>query len=285
MSSNSESPHYLYRSLGADEHGERFMPTLATGSPWGLHLQHAGPVTALLARQMEALINADGATPNRRITTLTLDILGPVPRDEVTVRAQIHRPGRKIELLGAEMSATVDGVERVVARAQAWVLRTFDTSAERHVVDEPLGGQPTATTQVGSPGHLLPELWQVGFVQAVDWHLLSPMGEKGAPTAAWLKLGPDLIDGEPTSPFLQAMAIADIANGIGARLDPAAWIFMNTELTVHLFEPPTEEWVGLSAETSVGSDGVAMGSGVLHDSRGPIGRVVQNVLMEPIPRD
>lgn len=277
---DSAAPNYLYRSLGQSEHGEQFESSSHTGSPWGPGLQHAGPVTGLLARAMESLID----TTERRITTLTLDILGPIPLDVVTVSARVERPGQKIMLLTAEMCADVNGEQRVVARAQAWALRTIDTASERHVVVAPLGGRPAEGELVVNPAHQLPKMWQVGFVQAVDWNLLTPMGVKGAPTSAWLQLRHALVEGEPTSPFLQAMSIADIANGIGARLDSNKWVFMNTELTVHLFEPPTEDWVGLSAETSVGSDGVAMASGVLFDSRGPIGRVAQNVLVDPVVR-
>ena len=76
------------------------------------------------------------------------------------------------------------------------------------------------------------------------------------------------------------MAIADVANGVGARLDARQWTYLNTDLTVHLFDPPTGPWIGLQAETSIGHDGIAMSSAVIHTSAGPVGRLAQNVLIQ-----
>ena len=33
-------------------------------------------------------------------------------------------------------------------------------------------------------------------------------------------------------------AVADISNGVGAKLDPEHWTFLNTDLTVHIFRVP-----------------------------------------------
>lgn len=80
------------------------------------------------------------------------------------------------------------------------------------------------------------------------------------------------------------MAIADTANGVGARLDPGVFTFLNCDLIVSLHTPPAGDWFGLAAETSVGPDGIAMSSAVLHDQAGPIGRVSQTVLVEGLTR-
>merc|ERR1711916_301380 len=81
--------------------GEVFVPQGLVGSPWGSDLQHAGPVTGLLARALEQC----GPRDDARITRVAVDILGPVPIREVEVRAWVVRPGRRIELLCAEMFA------------------------------------------------------------------------------------------------------------------------------------------------------------------------------------
>lgn len=98
------------------------------------------------------------------------------------------------------------------------------------------------------------------------------------------RTGKDLVTGETTSDLVQVMSIADIANGVGSRLDIMAWTFLNPDVTVHLFAAPQGPWFGLAEETSVGHDGIAMSAAVIHGTGGPIGRIAQTVLAEPRPQ-
>ena len=63
----------------------------------------------------------------------------------------------------------------------------------------------------------------------------------------------------------------DAANGVGASLDPREWMFMNTDLVVHLHREPEGEWIGISAKASIGPDGIGMTAAYLYDRRGPVG--------------
>ena len=90
---------------------DRFVATEHTVGPWSAETQHMGPPTGLLARAMQRC----RAREDTALMKLTVDILGPVPRAELDVRATVLRPGRTIELMGAELA--VRGV--VVARATA----------------------------------------------------------------------------------------------------------------------------------------------------------------------
>ena len=60
-----------------------------------------------------------------------------------------------------------------------------------------------------------------------------------------------------------------------APLDVRRWLFVNTELTIHLHRPPEGEWMGVDARTIVGPSGVGTVSGLLFDEHGHIGRSAQ----------
>jgi len=259
---------------------ETFTPTEHTTGPWG-PMQHGGPVAALLTRSMERL----GARPDTRISRVTVDLLGPVPMDQLRVTARIVRPGRRIELLAATLEAPGrDGQWQPVAQGSAWRLATQPT---KDVVRRADGGhQLPAEGPTSLEKFHIPDIWpRGGFVGATDWRVVHPGGEEGVPTIVWIDLMHDLVAGEPITGLERAMVIADTANGVGARLDPERFSFLNTELTVHLHHPPTGTWFGVEAETSVGPDGVGMSAGVLHSADGPIGRVTQSLLVERFHQD
>lgn len=269
---------YLPLASRIDDAGtlvESFASTESTVSPWGSHLQHGGPVCALLTRAMDRC----QPRPGTRLTRITVELLGPVPVTEVHVSAQVERPGRAIELLSAVMQARgPDGELRPVARALAWRLGTSDTSdVRRHGEQElrfPEPGEEAASR------YQFPESWGAsGYVRATEWLVTDPGGAPGEPTDGWLRLKIALVAGEEATPLEKAMALADSANGLGSRLDTTKFLFLNTETTVHLPEAPTGDWFGMRSEPSFGSDGVGLTSAVLHSRTGPIGRISQNVLV------
>lgn len=269
----------LYRLLDrVDQDGtpvETFASTEHTRGPWGAP-QHGGPVAALLTRAMDWL----PAAADSRIARVTVELLGPVPVDDVRVSARVVRPGRRIALLASSMEARDrDGAWRRVAEATAWRLATQETTdvVRRSDAPRPLpAAGPAALADFP-----LPDAWpRGGFVGALDWRLGQVGGDEGDPTVAWLDLQHDLVEGETTTDLERAVAVADLANGVGARLDPTRFAFLNTEVSVHLHQPPTGRWYAVEAETTVGPDGVGMSAAVLHSKTGPIGRVAQSLLVE-----
>jgi hypothetical protein len=87
----------------------------------------------------------------------------------------------------------------------------------------------------------------------------------------------ELVEGEEWSPLQRVMVAADGGNGVSAPLDWSGYIFINTDLTVHLLRAPTGEWVCLDSVTHV--DGVGMTDTALWDERGRIGRAAQTLLV------
>src|SRR5262245_54076937 len=103
----------FYLPLGDDV----YRATSHTVGPWSPDRQHMGPPAARLARHLETT-----APPESALARCTVEILGPVPVTELSVRAWVERPGRSVQLLGAELSAG----GRAVARAWGWWMRGTD---------------------------------------------------------------------------------------------------------------------------------------------------------------
>lgn len=245
-----------------------------TSSAWGPQMQHGGPVTGLLARALERV----GDPAGRRISRITTELLGVVPVGPVRVHARVERPGRRVELLRAVVEAPYRHGHRVVAQATAWRLRTDDTSDVARSADRPRSLPEGAAARL-SEHPLSFAWWEGGFVDAVRWKIDAAQQDSSS-TVAWGRLDVQLVEGEETSPLQALLSFADTANGVGARLDPADFTFLNTEMTVHLFAPPRGEWFGIEAESSVGPDGIGMSAGVLLGPEGPLGRVTQSLLVE-----
>lgn len=263
----SDQAYYL--PLGSTAAGaERFATTNLTMSTWADTMQHGAPPSALLVRALERCAPRNDA----RLTRVVVDLLGPVPLEEIEVRSWVERPGTRVELVVAELWATgPDGRARPVARGTGWRMQTADTGSVAHAAD-PMLAPRTQAHEVAVEGRF----WGTGFVATLDWRWLAEIGGAG-PGQVWARPDPVLVEGEPLSPIQRLFTVADVANGVGAKLHPDSWTYLNTDLTVHLFREPQGEWVGISAETSYGPDGVGMCAGVLHDESGPVGRINQTV--------
>jgi hypothetical protein len=258
------SPAAFYVPLGDG----RFRATAHTVGPWDPGQQHAGPPSALLARAVERCGDGAGTLVHR----VALDVLGPVPVDEVTVTARVVRPGRRVQLVEAELTAG----GRTAMRAAAW-----------RVDATPTGAAPvTHADLLPGPGPLpeardFPAGWVRGYLDAVEWRPVSGGFTEPGPTTVWARPRLPLVDGEDHTPLTRLLTVADSGNGASAVLDPREWLFVNTDLTVHLHREPAGEWVGLDAATSLDGYGAGTAATVLHDTAGPVGRAAQALVVTP----
>lgn len=236
---------------------ELFASTEATVSGWGPELQHGGPPAALLTRAIERVAPAEG-----RLNRVAVDLWGAVPVAPVATRAWVERPGRRISLIRAEMTAG----GRTVATASAWHLRTADTEEVR---SEPRDWLTSPEEIAGRPENF----FGGGFVESIELR-----GTWGEPM--WLRTEVPLVEGEDTSPLARAMMLADVANGVGAELDHHTWTYMNVDLVTHFVRVPVGEWIGIEARGWVGPDGQGVTRGALHDSEGPFAFTHQGLLIE-----
>jgi hypothetical protein len=253
----------FYEPLGDN----RFQSTPHTRGPWSPLTQHLGPPSALLVRAMEQL---PCAAP-MMIARVTIEILGPVPIDELTVTAAVDRPGRSVELLSAELRAG----DRVAVRARAWRIVLSDTHEVAGDIEEPLpppsDGRPMTR----------PDGWGPGYLDVMEWRTLrGALGEPG-PACVWARQGVPLVGDEVPTGLQRLFVLADSGNGVSNRLDPRKWLFINSELTVHVYREPVGEWVALDASTAIGPGGIGMAASVLYDLSGPVGRGAQALLVRP----
>jgi len=206
------------------------------------------------------------------LSRLAVEYLGAVPLSPLGVRAEIARPGRRLQL--AEITVSAEG--RDVCRARAVRLRRETV----RVPDEAIPG-PRITAPDGLTPESMPEFHhdETDSFTATAMELRFADGSFAAtgPATAWFRLRIPLVEGEVPTPAQRAVAAADFGNGIGAELPFATHLFVNTDLSVHLSREPVGEWIGVEAVTEHGPEGTALASSVLHDVHGPIGRAAQSL--------
>lgn len=261
-----------YYELAGDAEllGEKFTATDLVRSTWSARIQHAAPVSALLVRALERCAPRD----DTRLSRVVVDLLGPVPAEgELWVGAELVRSGAQIELVGATMlAAGPDGAPRSVARASGWRLQCLDTADVASA-----GGKALPPVSAGHNRDLARN-FEPNYVHSVDWRWLTePLCD--GPGESWITPTVDLVAGEPMSPLQRLFAVADCANGVGAKLDIRRWTFLNTDLAVHIHRIPEGRWIGVRAEANHGPDGIGTTVGTLFDERGAVGAIQQSVLM------
>ena len=247
--------------------GDRFRATELTRGPWDPGSQHAGPPSALIGRQIEALDDADDFQVGR----LTFEILRPVPIGPVEVEAKVIRPGRRVQLVEASLG---DGEQELI-RARGWRIRTGSLDLPEELTDP---GEPPPGPEQGSVPEFFRTGQDTGYHTAMEWRALSGGFLKPGPARFWMRQQVPLVAGEEPSPLQRTLVIADVGNGISAVLDPREFLFINVDLTVHLERLPEGEWVCVDAVTRPRPNGIGSAESELADRRGRIGRGVQTLL-------
>ncbi|WP_198671870.1 acyl-CoA thioesterase domain-containing protein, partial [Desertihabitans aurantiacus] len=145
----TDAPAY-YRRTGPTT----FRPTLHAQGAWQPGEQHMAALTGLLTH---AVLRHE-PRPELQPARLAFEILGLIPALETTVTVRTLRPGRTIELVGAE--AEVGG--RPVVRARVWRLAAAGTAEVAGGAGEPLP----------APEELPPaepsRYWPGGFIASLD---------------------------------------------------------------------------------------------------------------------
>jgi hypothetical protein len=251
--------------------GTRAIPTAVARGPWSEHAQHGGGPAALLA----GLVEQCDPGPASFVARLTIELLRPVPLAPLEVQARTIRPGKKVQLIEASLSA--DGVE--VARATGLRLRTADLA---------LPVPPPAPLSIGSVEESTP--FEITFAAGVDmplgfWDAVEVRQARGSWTEAgeatvWFRLRLPIVAGEEPSQLQRVAAAADFGNGVSAALERGKYLFINPDLTISLHRLPVGEWVALDAVTAAEANGVGMAESALFDEQGRIGRSIQSLLVD-----
>jgi Acyl-CoA thioesterase C-terminal domain/Acyl-CoA thioesterase N-terminal domain len=263
--------NYYYKLVdGRDRLGERLIATELTASTWSPSIQHGGPPSALLVRALERC----RPRPDMRLSRVVIDLLGAIPvGTDLWVTAHVERPGKRIELVGAQIVARApNGTMRPVAKASGWRMQYSDTQA---VVSSSAGPLRLPTDE---DRKLTFDFPGTNYLHSLDWRWLTTFLCDG-PGEAWIRPVVDLVEGETMTPLQRLFATADDVNGVGAKLNVTEWTFVNTDVVVHLHRLPEGEWTGVRAQTSYGPDGVGVSNGTLYDCHGHVGIAAQSILL------
>lgn len=248
--------------------GERYAATELTRGPWDPGAQHAGPPAALLGREIELLPEAGEFQVGR----VSFEILRSVPIASLALSARVVRPGRRVQLVEAELS---DG-EQVLMRAAAWRIRIapVDLPADAIAPAEPPPGP-----EQGAEVDFFPTGQELGYHTAMECRFVAGGFIEPGPATVWLRMRQPLVAGEEPSPLQRTLVAADVGNGVSATLDYRRFLFINVDLTVHLERMPAGEWVCVDAVTLPQPNGLGTAESVLSDEKGRIGRALQTLLI------
>ena len=244
------------------------VPSELTRGPWDPGSQHAGPPAAAIGRALERHPGAEG----RQIARVTFEVLRPVPIAPLRVEVRTVRGGRSVELLEALLT---DAEGKELVRASSWRLATA-------AVD--LGGQASEEAAPPGPGEgehkpFFPTGEEVGYHVAMEYRFVrGAFMEMGAATV-WMRMLHPLVAGEEPTPLQRVLVAADSGNGVSAALDWQEFVFINTDLSVHLHRLPVGEWVCLDAVTRPEPNGLGLSDTALYDEQGPIGRAAQTLFV------
>jgi hypothetical protein len=249
--------------------GNLYAPSSNAPGPWGADKLHGGPVLGLLARAVLAEVQE----PDWLLARLTVDLFRAVPVAPLGVRIALVRQGSRLQVL--EAALCVDHVEYV--RATALMLRTGDAVASQPSAAKPSGpdGLPTESLLRGFPrgGSGFPS----GFHTCVETRWVPRTAAD--PLAIWFRLPVPLVDGEPDTSTVRAVAVSDFANAIGSiasqARDPGTPPYINADATLYLHRRPEGEWFCLQEKGLEAAQGVSVTHTELFDEQGVLGRVLQ----------
>jgi hypothetical protein len=243
----------------------RYRATAATAGPWSPEAQHGGPPSALAARELER----HDPDAGMRLARVNVDILRPVPVGELAVRTRTVRPGKRVALLEAVITA--DGQDVLVARG--WRIAISEAAPvvgkDGSVPDVPATGRPPR----------FPGGYVDGYLAAIDWRFVAGKFDEPGPCRVWARPRIPLLPGEDMSAASRTLLVADSGSGVSMVLDPARYIFINVDLTVILHRDPVGEFVLLDAESTMGGTGTGLAETQLSDTTGAFGIGVQTLLV------
>ena len=249
--------------------GDLFRATELTRGPWDPGSQHAGPPAALLGYALEGLPESGDFQVGR----VTFEILGPVPIAPVRVGARVVRPGRRVQLLEAELS---DAGGEVLMRARAWRIRKGEVEVPPEAL---VAAEPPPPPDRAHEASFFPIEQEHGYHSAMEVRFVSGGWLEPGPATVWLRMRQPLVAGEEPTPLQRSLVVADVGNGVSASLDFSRFLFINVDLTVQLERMPAGEWIGIDAVTLPQPSGVGSSDSVLFDGEGRIGRALQTLLI------
>jgi acyl-CoA thioesterase len=234
-------------------------PHEEAGGPFGG--LHGGAVSGLLLAIMEraARERAMGAALSASVL-----LLRPAPMAPLSTAIEVLRQGGRVGVL--EASLVAEG--KLIAKATA-----------SFVTELPVEGAPATGDEPYDPASL--PVWPVirrfphkTLFDALDIRVDGVGGH-------WGRLKRPLLDSP--SPLADAFAVADCATAfyLAHRKIMPRWGFPNLDIALHLSRPPEGAWLGVDAQSDWRPEGRGITQSQLRDTRGPIGRACQSIVLTP----
>ncbi|MEX0864859.1 MAG: thioesterase family protein [Acidimicrobiia bacterium] len=251
-----------------------FESTELSNAGWYEEGQHGGALAALITGEVEKVPTL---TP-MEVARVSVELFRVVPLVPLTVETSILREGKKIQTVqaivsdpnGTLLSVAIVQRLRIAHRPLPMDLATPVTTlappGESEVIDSESWGH-------GDPGKVM---FHRNAIEVRQIH--GRFAEKG-PGAIWARLVVPIVAGEDPTAAQRAVMVADFCNGVSAALDPG-WVFMNSDLTVHLGRHPDGEWVALDAVSIYQELGRGVAAGLLWDQGAWVGRSAQTLFLD-----
>jgi Thioesterase-like superfamily len=240
--------------------GSHYVPTEIARGGWGPTIS-GHVVGGLLGWAVEQAVGDSQLQPAR----LTVDLPAPTALEPVEVHTSVHHERRRLRLVEAVLIQ--HGAP--VARGSALFLRR-GAQPDGDVWSQPVQMPRLPIEEDGTHPSLFMRTygWGAGVQNPdPDWTTA------GGPKYTWLQETRALIDGEPLTAFTRAAMAADVTAAI-ANWGTNALQFINVDYTLTLSRLPEGPHIGLAALTHYSNDGVATGSAILFDHKGPAGSAV-----------
>jgi Acyl-CoA thioesterase C-terminal domain/Acyl-CoA thioesterase N-terminal domain len=254
--------------------GDQYHPTDRAASPWDSQLIHGGAITGLLAHTLDTRYVHE----NMKFIRITNDLFRPAPRQPLTVETEIIRDGSRIKAIVARM--IIDTHE--VARATSVCATTQVIELPAHAA---LGSPIEFPAHLPVLGFLGPYTESVydappGFNFAVEMRKVEGFEFKGWGTA-WLNIRSQVVQDEPNTPVSYMGMMTDFGNGIGQMGLGANQACINSDSSLYLYRYPKQKWIRFKCHSQIQPTGSGTTETELADADGPLGRVIQSLIVRP----
>lgn len=254
---------------------DTFESTPLANAGWYDEGQHGGALAALIVGQVESVPTL---TP-MEIARVTVEIFRVAPLVPLTVRPTVVREGKRIQTVKVEIT---DPEGTLLSLAIVQRLRTAERELPSEAATESTDlPDPTASR---SPD---PRSWGIGdrdktmfHRDAIEIREIHGGFASIGPGSVWVRPTVPIIAGTENTPAQRAVIAGDFCNGVSRKLGLDEWVFMNSDLTVHIGRYPSGEWVGLDAQSSYASHGRGVASGSLWDTERWIGQSAQTLYLD-----
>lgn len=254
--------------------GEFFMPTDLARGGWSDDAQHGSPPSGLMAYAVEQVPTA----AKMQVVRFTIDLFRAVPLTPLTVETIVRRDGRRLQVVDAILMAG----DVMVGRASALKIRT--TSIELPEQEEE-GWQAPPGPELADPvdgGSLFshPDDLRRFHRDAVEIRTFDNSFLAHRVGMSWFRLKTDVMEGEPTTPFVRLATLADMSNGNAQMLDPREWLYVNPDITLYSHRLPTGDWIGMRSFSHQHNTGIGLADTRVYDEDGLLGRINQSQIVE-----